>query len=362
MLNKDERAAELVQNSTWSKSIVESRDFLLIEMDANGVIRDVSRGGLSQLGYTLEELQGKIAPAILHEPREITRRARRLSEELGETVEPGFEVFVFRTRQGIPEEQEWNCLRRDGSHFPVRMSMHPLRNAAGEIEGYIALGRNISDLVKARMELAAKETQLKVAHARLAATTVTDELTGMKNRRAFNEHLEREFQRALRHHSYLSLIFANIDDIKSYNAEYGHHAGDELIKLVSETILKDTRSTDYVARFAGDEFAFVLPQTDAQGARIKAQRVCAAIAGNDWPMRPVTASIGVFTMTEESPVIQDITGSRTLISRARDALFQAKKAGANRVLCHGEFNPGAALDDTRDDTLNDDSDFAEERA
>lgn len=336
-MKQEPQATSLSATAAWHAAILDSRDYLLIALDPHGVILDISPGGLNQLGYELQELKGKIAPAILHEPREITRRARRLSEELGETIEPGFEVFIFRAREGIPDEQEWNCVRRDGSHFPVRMSLHPVRTADGAVGSYVALARNVSDLVKTRKDLTEKETQLKVAHARLVATTVTDELTGMKNRRAFNEHLEREFQRALRHHSRLSLIFANIDDIKGYNAEFGHHAGDELIRQVAEKLLKDTRSTDYVARFAGDEFAFVLPQTDADGAMIKAERLCASIGQADWPLRAVTLSIGVMTMTTESPVVQNITGSRTLISRARDALFEAKKAGANRCQHHRDL-------------------------
>lgn len=321
---------DLSDERTWQRAVLDSRDYLVMALDPHGVIRSINDGGLLQLGYSLEELRGKIAPAILFEPREITRRARRLSDELGEHVEPGFNVFVFRPQQGIPDEQEWNCVRRDGSHVPMRMSLHPQRDSSGEVTGYIALARNVSDLIRARKDLADRETQLKVAHARLAATTVTDELTGMKNRRAFNEHLEREFQRALRHHSMLSLIFANIDDIKTYNAQHGHHAGDELIKMVSEQLLKDTRSTDYVARFAGDEFAFVLPQTDREGAMIKADRLRKSIEDSEWPLQAVTVSVGVATMTEESPVVQDLTNSRTLISRARDALFEAKRAGANR--------------------------------
>ncbi|NNF51974.1 MAG: sensor domain-containing diguanylate cyclase [Gammaproteobacteria bacterium] len=333
---------DLSTERTWQAAVLDSRDYLVMALDPHGVIRSISAGGLLQLGYKLEELRGKIAPAILFEPREITRRARRLSEELGENIEPGFKVFVFRAQQGIPDEQEWNCVRRDGSHFPVRMSLHPQRDAGGEVSGFIAMARNVSDLIRARKDLSDRETQLKVAHARLAATTVTDELTGMKNRRAFNEHLEREFQRGLRHHSMLSLIFANIDDIKGYNAEYGHHAGDELIKMVSEQILKDTRSTDYVARFAGDEFAFVLPQTDREGAMIKADRLRESIESSEWPLRPVTVSVGVATMTEESPVVQDLTNSRTLISRARDALFEAKRTGANRTTHFREITKDGA--------------------
>lgn len=328
----DSAKFDLATARSWHGAILDSRDYLVMSLDAHGVIRDISQGGLNQLGYALEELRGKIAPAILHEPREITRRARHLSDELGEQVEPGFEVFIFRSRQGIPDEQEWNCVRRDGSHFPVRMSMHPQRDAEGNISGYVALARNMSDLVKIRKDLSEKETQLKVAHARLVATTVTDELTGMKNRRAYNEHLEREFQRSLRHHSVMSLIFANIDDIKGYNAQFGHHAGDEVIKLVAGQILKDTRSTDYVARFAGDEFAFVLPQTDREGGMIKADRLRKSIVASEWPLRAMTVSVGVATMTEESPVIQNLPNSRTLISRARNALFEAKRAGANRCV------------------------------
>ncbi len=342
-MNQQESASpDFSAGGTWQSAVLDSRDYLVMALDTHGVILNISAGGLLQLGYKLDELRGKIAPAILFEPREITRRARRLSEELGENVEPGFKVFVFRAREGIPDEQEWNCVRRDGSHVPVRMTLHPQRDSSGEISGYVALARNVSDLFKTRKDLADRETQLKVAHARLAATTVTDELTGMKNRRAFNEHLEREFQRALRHHSVLSLVFANVDDIKGYNAEHGHHAGDELIKMVSEQILKDARSTDYVARFAGDEFAFILPQTGREGAMIKADRLRKSIEASQWPLRAVTVSVGVATMTEESPVVQDLTNSRTLISRARDALFEAKRTGANSCLHFREINKDGA--------------------
>lgn len=87
------------------------------------------------LGYTAQEVVGKLTPAVMHVPDEVVARAKALSDELGKTIEPGFEVFVVKTRDGMPDENEWTYVRKDGSTFPVLLSvtahLNPRRAGVG---------------------------------------------------------------------------------------------------------------------------------------------------------------------------------------------------------------------------------------
>jgi PAS domain-containing protein len=82
------------------------------------------------LGYTAEEMIGRQTPALIHVPEEVVRRAAELSQELGEPIEPGFEVFVAKSRRGMAEEREWHYVRKDGGQFPVLLSIMALHDEA----------------------------------------------------------------------------------------------------------------------------------------------------------------------------------------------------------------------------------------
>ncbi len=176
--------------------------------------------------------------------------------------------------------------------------------------------------------------------AELQNIAATDSLTGLPNRRAFDEHLEREWSRAGRESAVLSLLLVDLDRFKVINDTLGHSAGDELLRLVAAQIRASIqRPVDLSARYGGEEFAIILPGTDHAGALTFAERVRAdierATAGYRTDDRPhATASIGVATAHPRP------RQAMTLLVEAADrALYQAKAGGRNRVCAEAVERP-----------------------
>ena len=152
-----------------------------------------------------------------------------------------------------------------------------------------------------------------------------DPLTGLANRRTFERAAARELKLARRHGAPLSLLVIDLDHFKSYNDNFGHPAGDELLKWVAGALRESVRSTDYIGRYGGEEFVILLSHTDAAGARRAAEKVLSAI--RTLPRRaPVkredlSASIGIATC-DNTPC-----DWLALFDAADQALYQAKHAG-----------------------------------
>ncbi len=176
---------------------------------------------------------------------------------------------------------------------------------------------------------------LEHLNTQLKDLAIRDALTGLFNRRYFLEALDMEFSRSQRHSRVFSLLFIDLDHFKHYNDTFGHPAGDDLLKGLAELITKDSRDTTVVARFGGEEFILLVPETPKDGARIFAERLRKCIEEHPFhgresqPSGQVTLSIGVSTY----PV--DGSDSETLISRADQAMYQAKESGRNQVVCYG---------------------------
>lgn len=139
------------------KAILDSANYTIISTDSDGIIQTFNSAAERLLGYTAEEVVGKATPAILHNPDEVVQRVQVLSTELGIEIEPNFEVFVAKARQGIPDENEWTYIRKDGSRFPVRLSVTALYDEQGNIRGYLGIGSDIT-LAK-QAEAALKESE-----------------------------------------------------------------------------------------------------------------------------------------------------------------------------------------------------------
>ena len=152
-----------------------------------------------------------------------------------------------------------------------------------------------------------------------------DALTGLKNHRAFQEQLDSELGRALRHGHPLSLLLLDVDRFKSYNDTYGHPHGDEALKMVGQALAENARTSDIPARYGGEEFAMILTDTDTMGAVILGERLRQAVASCGSLQRPLTASIGIATLTP------GMSGVAELIAQADRALCHAKGEGRNRV-------------------------------
>ena len=162
---------------------------------------------------------------------------------------------------------------------------------------------------------------------RSAATELSlhDPLTGLANRRAFDSFLLSSLNLAKRHHHALSLILLDIDWFKSYNDHFGHPAGDELLKSIARLLASIARGTDLVARVGGEEFAIALPETDLAGAHAIAERIRAEMERSPLSRRPVTVSLGVAAIGEQT------VSTARLVQACDMALYRAKAGGRNRV-------------------------------
>ncbi|MGI4837585.1 MAG: diguanylate cyclase [Janthinobacterium lividum] len=161
----------------------------------------------------------------------------------------------------------------------------------------------------------------------------SDGLTGLSNRRHFDEYLELEWRRAMRDQTQLSLLMIDVDFFKSYNDNFGHLEGDEALRKVADAIREaSSRSSDLPARYGGEEFALVLPNTSPGGARLVAEKLRQSIAAlkiaHNAPVEDsfLTVSIGLSTMTPAQS-----TSCRLLISAADKGLYLAKHNGRNQV-------------------------------
>ncbi|MDB6086178.1 MAG: diguanylate cyclase [Gammaproteobacteria bacterium] len=197
------------------------------------------------------------------------------------------------------------------------------------------------------MERRRMANELHDTNARLTLLAALDGLTGIANRRSFDERLAQEWNRAVRHHKPIALAMIELDNYKQFNDLYGHQAGDRCLCAVADALSRAVqRPEDLVARFGGEEFALLLPHTSADGAHKLVERIRAAVLdlridhiGNSW--NRVTVSIGYSAL---APVHGDGDGPSRLIQLADAALYQAKSGGRNRVEAMSSIE-GANTDD-----------------
>jgi diguanylate cyclase (GGDEF)-like protein len=174
--------------------------------------------------------------------------------------------------------------------------------------------------------------RLRFAYEEMERQATTDALTGVANRRLFEETLKREWSRALRNGESIALLMIDVDHFKSYNDRFGHLAGDACLRRIAQAILAiDHRSTDLLARYGGEEFAFLFPAADAEDAarigeiiRLRVERMCdeAENSGN----HVVSISVGCAAVKPAPGILSEI-----LVSASDKALYRAKRNGRNRV-------------------------------
>jgi diguanylate cyclase (GGDEF)-like protein len=180
------------------------------------------------------------------------------------------------------------------------------------------------------------QEKLRETQRKLEEQTVTDALTGLKNRRFFDERLHEEFRRAQRYGDFLSLIMLDLDHFKDVNDRCGHQAGDSVLREAAALIRSSIRDPDICARYGGEEFAVILPKTHMQGALTVAERVWRALGAREYALAggasatatkvQVTASLGVAFYPSK-----DISSGELLLRFADQALYQAKQAGRNTI-------------------------------
>jgi len=196
-----------------------------------------------------------------------------------------------------------------------------------------ALRSSKSRAARAVVELEQRTRELELANDKLAALSVQDALTGLYNRRRFDEALESEWGRAGHARQPVALLMIDVDHFKRFNDHYGHQAGDRCLREIAD-VIQDCcrRAGDLPARYGGEEFCVISPYQNETRARELAQSICGAVAEMAIPHEGsgfgfVTVSIGVSAL---QPV--DDQGARDLLRAADEALYEAKAAGRNRVV------------------------------
>jgi diguanylate cyclase (GGDEF)-like protein len=203
----------------------------------------------------------------------------------------------------------------------------PTTGEAGEVDALTAVFNNMVRRLRAgRQQLGSLNETLRNKAEELELLSVTDGLTGLVNHRAMQQRLQEEGVRAKRTSRPFSVIMADVDHFKTYNDEFGHPAGDVVLKQVAAILKEATRNVDCVARYGGEEFAILLPETAAEGAMEVAERMRTRVASGQFVGREITLSIGV----AEFPTDAD-TGAK-IIQVADKALYEAKRDGRNRVV------------------------------
>lgn len=199
------------------------------------------------------------------------------------------------------------------AQLELRRHAQELLDADAERERYLA-------------ELKAYQKQLEEANLRLQEESMTDKLTGVGNRAAFDRRLTEEIYHFVRYAAPTSLLLIDVDHFKEYNDSFGHLAGDDALKIIAAVLRDCARPSDFIGRYGGEEFAVILSETAGAGALGFAERLRASVAAARLPHRRVTVSIGAATVSAES------ANYHRLIELADTALYAAKQQGRNCVV------------------------------
>ena len=300
-------------NAMRYQLLADNSSDIILRLDRAGVQRYVSPSVEEILGYPAGTLIGR----NWHELADPQDHAA-LAAALGRLREDGGRTSL-----------QYRCKHRDGPVLWVEASLRLVRDGySDEPFGAIATIRDVTWRKQAEDELAE-------AAGKLAILAATDGLTGLANRRCFDETLQREWRRARRGATPLALLMLDADWFKSFNDRYGHQKGDDALRAISACII-DTikRPGDLGARYGGEEFAVVLPGIDEPGAvnvaqEIRGRLAALAVPHDGSPAGMLTVSIGIAAL-----VVHAGDGPAELVAAADAALYAAKRAGRDRAVTH----------------------------
>ncbi|MGA7803254.1 diguanylate cyclase [Bradyrhizobium sp.] len=312
-LIKGERmAAALASKEASFRALAEGSSDLVTRVGVDGTVQYASPSSIRVLGWRPQQLVGTQALAGIN------------PEDL-----PRVEETVRALREGELEDARmtYRARHRKKSEVWVESSLRVTRTADGDIDGVVAILRDV--------------TQQKDLEGRLETLATEDGLTGLSNRRHFDERLLQEFGRAYREHTSLGILMIDLDHFKQYNDEYGHLAGDECLRAFAKILSAEAlRTTDLAARYGGEEFVMLLPNTDALGCARIGQRIRRALRDIaiphvlNTPSGMVTASIGGAICR---PGLERTAGPASLVDAADRALYSAKDGGRDQLVMAPEL-------------------------
>ncbi|MBR0723432.1 sensor domain-containing diguanylate cyclase [Bradyrhizobium manausense] len=316
-LSQRQRMAQvLVAKEANFRLLAEQSSDMVTRIGLDNRLLYVSPSCVRITGWSAEELLDTSALAGIH-PDDMERVEQAIAAlKRGEAEEAR---FVYRQRH------------RDKGEIWAEAALHvTLASDSGEIDGVVAVIRDM--------------TEQKDLQDKLASLATTDGLTGLANRRAFDERLADEWARARRDGTQLSLLLIDVDHFKKFNDHYGHLAGDGCLRALGR-ILSATarRPADLAARYGGEEFAVLLPNTGPDGCAEVGEGIrqalhdLAMLHAQNPPSRLVTVSVGAAT-----GLPSQVTDSSTLVAAADRALYTAKDSGRDRLVMSGQVVPWPA--------------------
>ncbi|MGO2134788.1 MAG: diguanylate cyclase [Marinobacter sp.] len=223
-------------------------------------------------------------------------------------------LFQFRNTRPITGTEDYMF---------QNLTISPLTGSTGQVEKVCLMVYDVTDI-------ATGKRALERANEQLAKLSMTDRLTGLLNRGTWENLVDAEFERFRRYGQATSLVMFDIDFFKKVNDNHGHLAGDEVIKHTADTARSNLRQSDSIGRYGGEEFGIVLPETDAEGARIICERIRETIEQSvvQTSAAPVryTVSVGIAQLTDKPK------NHMKWMQQADEALYAAKKSGRNCVV------------------------------
>ncbi len=301
------------------RELTETAIDTILRVRLDGTLRYVSPSIETMLGYLPDDLSGVAGQSLIN-PRDVTSVQRAIGRLKG-----GAEQATVTYR----------CKHKNGSEVWVESLFRLIRDpVTGKPLEAIASCRDVTGRMK--------------VEADLMRSAATDGLTGLANRRRFDEALASEWRRAHREQNFLALLMLDADCFKAFNDTYGHPEGDAALRMIAHSITTTIRRPgDLGARYGGEEFAVLMPNTDEAGAQLIAERIRAAIEAADMrhtgsPSGRVTASLGV-----AASLVFDGDDAASLLQAADRALYRAKALGRNRVVAESQMAGPSAADAQR---------------
>lgn len=286
-----------------SAQIVDLAEDAIVIIDANHAIASFNTGAERMFGYTAKEAVGERLDILLPERFQLQHDV--MVDEFGNTPD--------LSRQMGQRSRQIYGRRKDGNEFVA--SAQIMRVGDKGHRYYAAILRDVSESKKTEEEL-----------LRLAAT---DPLTGALNRREFTLLADREALRSNRYHHALSLLMMDLDQFKRLNDTYGHSAGDKVLQRFTTLCMNTLRNVDIFGRWGGEEFVALLPETDIEGAAVIGERLRKLVAESVLTYHDhkinFTVSVGIAQYKDGETSLDGPMG------RADSAIYDAKKAGRNRI-------------------------------
>jgi diguanylate cyclase (GGDEF)-like protein/PAS domain S-box-containing protein len=283
----------------------------IIATDLEGVITTFNIGAERMLGYSSAQVCGQLTLRQLHLSSELAEHVCELSQRYGRSIKTGEAMLVESVEEHGHQAHDWTFVRQDGSHLRVNMQVSPVLDEHDQWIGYLAVCLDI--------------TERKRVEEELRTMSVTDALTGVYNRRYFQERLQAELLRVDRHGGIFSVVMLDIDHFKCINDQLGHAVGDHVLQSICKRLCHRLRRSDVFCRLGGEEFMVLCPDTDSDQAFALASELWASLRAEPVEgVGRVTASFGIASWRKGE-------GGDALLLRADSGVYAAKMGGRDRI-------------------------------